>query len=276
MPAPDKGMMTELAKVYFNSSAISLPVEWSQPNDQYDDAFGDAEKNVAPNAPTNLFGQASTNKYHVDAAKAVGDQFAKYIEGICGAICDGIDNWMKMATIAGPIISGPVGTMTPGNVIGPPLGPLILASAPMATPQEMKYSNAIANTFGTAWQMWQLGLMGTLMYPAFAAFPGPVAPPTPNIPMPLITFSSSGEAGLSASMLKNMMDANLGDPNALHASELFDAISKAFGDVFLIFKSSTMVKNVLGTGPIPSFVPPFVPAGPVLGGVATGAPGCIS
>ena len=39
----------------------------------------------------------------------------------------------------------------------------------------------------------------------------------------------------------------------IHASDLFDAIANAFNTVFQIFKTSTLVQNVLGTGPIPSF-----------------------
>jgi len=115
--------------------------------------------------------------------------------------------------------------------------------------------------------------MGTLMYPAFAAFPGPMAPPTPNIPLPLITLSSPGEAALSAEALKGMMVSYLADPAANHAMDLFDALSKAFNTLFQVFKASTMVQNVLGMGPIPTFVPPFVPVGPVLAGWVIPKPG---
>lgn len=276
MPAPQKSMLAGLAKLNFCSKAIKIPAEWAAPSTQFNDAFASSERTVAPNPPTNLFLQATLNHYHVKAAKEVGEGFDKYIDGICGAVCDGVDKWMKLATIAGVIVNGPVGMLMAGNVIGPPLGPLILATAPKATPQELKYSNAIANAFSTAWQAWHAGLMGVLSYPAFAAFPGPMAPPTPNIPMPLIAFSSPGEAALAPATLKSAMVGNLGDPTALHSTDLFDALAQAFNTAFLLFKGTTMVQNVLGMGPIPTFVPPFVPAGPVLGGVANGAPGCLN
>ena len=139
----------------------------------------------------------------------------------------------------------------------------------------LKYSTAIALAFNTQWLTWQSGLTGQLMYPAFAAFPGPMGPPTPNVPMPLITFASPGEVGLSAAMLKNTMVANLADPMAQHHQELFDSIAQAFGVVFPIFKASTMFMNVLGTGPIPTFAPPFVPVGPVMGGTSVPTPGIL-
>ena len=142
MPAPQKDLLAQLAKTNFISKNIQLPLGWAQPGDQYPNAFSPSEKMVAPNSPMNLFRESSLNKYHVDSAKTLGDQFAKYIDGICGAICDGIDKWMKMTMVAGVVITGPVGLLLPGGVIGPPLMPLIFATAPKNTPQEIKYSNA--------------------------------------------------------------------------------------------------------------------------------------
>jgi len=267
-------MLVMLAKMNFCSKGIKLPMEWSEPGDHYPKAFQPGEEAVPPNQPLNLFREESLNKYHVNSAGDVGKQFETYIEGICGAIHGAVDQWRQMATIAGVMIVGPVASI--GIVVGPPLTPLILAQGPKGTPQEVKYTTAIANAFGTAWLPWQASIKvpGLPWYPAFAAFPGPVAPPMPNIPMPLIALVSV-DASLSPGALSGLMMANLGDPTALHAQDLFDAISKAFNTVFTLFKAMTMVTNVLGTGPIPTFAPPFVPVGPVMGGVGTGPPGCL-
>jgi len=275
MPAPQKALFAEPAKLLFKANAIGLPVGWSNPaGNQYPDAFAVSERVTAPD-PASLFLAKSPNKYHVDSQKEVGKGFADFIDGICGAICSAIDQWMKLTSVAGMIVNGPVGVVAPGNVLGPPLFPLIFASAPKNTPQLMKYSKAVAQAFGTAWQTWQSGLTGQLMYPPFAAFPGPMAPPMPNIPMPLIAFASPGEAMLSPSTLKGAMIGNLGDPDALHHKELFDAIAQAFAMVFPIFKATTMFQNVMGTGPIPTFAPPFVPVGPVVMGTSIPAPGVL-
>ena len=275
MPAPSKNMLSKLAKINFATKNIKLPVNWKKPGSQYPDAFKKSERQVAPNPPLNLFREPTLNKYHVEAARTIGKSFEKYIEGVCGAICSGIDKWMKMTSIVSVVINGPVGMLLPGGVIGPPLMPLIFATAPKKTLQEMKYSKAIASAFGTLWQPWSMGLMGTLTYPLFAAFPGPMAPPTPNVPMPLITLSSPGETGLSPTSLKTMMQANLADPKALHASDLFDAIARAFNTVFQPFKATTIIQNVLGTGPIPTFAPPVAPVGPVVMGSVIPTPGVL-
>ncbi|MDX1607326.1 MAG: hypothetical protein R3202_14130, partial [Candidatus Competibacterales bacterium] len=169
MPAPQKAQLAQLTKTLFSAKQIALPTDWTAPGVQFSDAFELSELVTAPNPPTNLFREPTLNKYHVDSAKDIGKEFEDYIDGICDGICDGIDKWLKAATVVGVIINGPVGVVAPGNVQGPPLAPLILAKAPTDTPQKSKYSNAIANSLGTAWQAWHLAITGTLMYPAFAA-----------------------------------------------------------------------------------------------------------
>ena len=43
--------------------------------------------------------------------------------------------------------------------------------------------------------------------------------------------------------------------------------------MFKIWQVSTMVTQVTGTGPVPTFAPPYVPGGPVVGGTAIMSPG---
>lgn len=252
MPAPQKSMLSQLTKLNFASKAIKLPTQWSQPGNQYPDAFKASERMVAPNPPLNLFREPSLNKYHVDTAKKIGKQYEKYIDGISGAICSGIGDWMKMASMVGVVTGGPVGVVRPGCVLGPPLMPLIFKSAPKSTAQELKYSKAIATAFGTSWQSWHMGISGAM------AFPSLPWTPCPNVPMPLIALPSVGEAMMSPTTLKMSMMGNLGDPTALHAMDLFDAIAKSFAMVFQTYKGATIVMNVFGTV-----------------AVANGPPGCL-
>ncbi len=275
MPAPQAKVLAQLTKTNFIAKNIKIPMNWSSPGEQFNSAFAPADRAVTANPPTCLFREATLNKNHVEAAKKLGDDFEAFIDAISDAICNGIDQWMKTTTIAGVIITGPAGVLAPGNVMGPPLAQLILTKAPRSTAQDLKYSMAIANAIGAAWQAWHLGLAGMLSYPAFAAFPGPMAPPTPALPMPLAAFASAGETLLTSVLLGEQMAANLADPTALHARELFASLAAAFGNVFQIFKASSVVQNVLGMGPVPTFAPPFVPVGPVMGGVGNGQPGCI-
>ncbi len=277
-PAVDKiSLFIQLAYLNFISKFVFLPTNWALPVPglQFDDAFAAADLWVAPNSPLNLFREPTFNAYHVKTAKVIGKGFEKFIKDICDSVCDAIGMWRTLTVFTGVVINGPTGTIVPGGVTGPPLLPFILMSAPMDTPMQMKYSMAIGNAISTAWQTWQSGLTGTLAYPAFAAFPGPMAPPMPSIPIPVAALSSPGESQFSPSTLKSAMDANFGDPTAKHASALFESIARAFFAVFQMFKPATLVLTVLGTGPIPSFAPPVVPVGPVVGGSSIPVPGVI-
>ena len=275
MPAPQAALLKELAKLQFRARMTRLPTQWKPPSSQYPDAFQAGELPSAPGSPMNLFREPDLCAINVKTATKISNKYAKYIDGACDAICFSIDKWMKSSMVVGMIINGPVGMVLPGSVQGIPLGPLILAKGPKSTPMEIAYTTAISQAFDMSWRAWHMGMTGTLMYPSFAVFPGPVAPPMPNIPMPVIALPSAGEGMLAPTTLSTFMLMFLGNPLAPHAKVLFDSIAMAFATVFPIFKATSMVTNVLGMGPIPTFAPPVVPAGPVVMGTSIPKPGSI-
>jgi len=63
------------------------------------------------------------------------------------------------------------------------------------------------------------------------------------------------------------------DPQAPLHKEIFESVADAFEKSYNVWKGTTMVTNILGTGPVPTFAPPYVPVGPVVGGVGTMTPG---
>jgi hypothetical protein len=267
-----------LAKVKFAGFSLKVPTGWQQPQGdpqgkQYGDAFKPDEKTSAPDTMVPpLFQPASLNKYHTDTQKKLNQQFGDFIDGMCSAVCSAWSQWQSTASMAGIIVAAV--TASGGQMVGPPLQGLILPSAPKTTPMAIKYSTAIATAIGLGWLSWSssIKIPGLPFYPAFAAFAGPMAPPTPNVPVPLAALTQV-TAPLMCQTLKGQMTGLLGDPMAPFAKELFESISDAFEKCFNIWQPSTMVTNVLGLGPIPTFAPPFVPVGPVVGGTATMAPG---
>ncbi|HVV86844.1 MAG TPA: hypothetical protein VHE35_27590 [Kofleriaceae bacterium] len=276
MPAPQASMMQQLARLQFTSFQIKVPQGWQQPSgdpgaDHYGKAFKTDEKTTAPGAPP-LVQPQSLNKYHTETQKMHIDKFGSYIDKTCSAICSAWSTWQSAATLVGVVVNAVTASM--GQVVGPPLTPLILAQGEVSTPMYLKYTNVIANVIGTAWLSYTASIKvpGMPWYPAFAAFPGPVAPPTPNVPCPVIALTQV-TASVGKAALKGQMIGQLGDPNAPCHKELFDSIADAFEKVFQIWQGSTLVNNVLGTGPIPTFAPPYVPAGPVVGGVGNMTPG---
>ncbi len=120
---------------------------------------------------------------------------------------------------------------------------------------------------------------GAPWYPAFAAFPGPVAPPMPNVAWPLIACPSTGMADITVpeklkkAMLKEFDDGVAEKCHDKIHETIFEAIATALAPGFLIWVSSQMVNLVMGTGQIPTFAPPVVPVGPVVNGQNIPAPG---
>lgn len=274
MPAPQASMMKQLARLKFSGNGLKVPDQWSGPPDQgmYNNSFKADEKGTSPDptAPP-LFLPHSLNKYHTDTQKRLTKDIGGYMDGVIDAICSAWGQWQTAASMVGVIINAV--TASVGQVIGPPLTPLILASAPKNTPQLMKYSNAIAQVIGTGWLAYtaSIKIPGLPWYPAFAASPTPVAVPTPNIPMPVIALTQV-TAPVSAQVMKGLMISQLADPMAMYHRELFDAITDAFEKCFQMWQTTTMVTNVIGTGPVPSWTP-VSPAGPVVAGVGTMPPG---
>jgi hypothetical protein len=275
MPAPQASAMQQLARLKFTSFNLKVPTNWKDPQgdagDHYGRAFKPDEKASSPGMPP-LFQPASLNKYHTDTQKMHIGKIGGFIDGICSAICSAWSTWQTASTMVGVIINAV--TATGGQIVGPPWTPLILASAPKASPMEMKYSNVIAQVIGTAWLSFTATVKVTGMpwYPAFAAVPSPVAPPAPNVPCPFAALTQV-PMSISCNVLKMQMVGQLADPAAPFSKELFEAISDAFEKTYNLWKVSTMVTNVLGTGPVPTFAPPYVPVGPVVGGIGTMTPG---
>ncbi len=266
--------MQQLARLKFASFALQVPQNWKQPSnsDHYGRAFKDSEKSTAPVTGLALVQPASLNKYHTDTQKMHHGKIGAFLDGTMSAIASAWSQWQTTATMVGVVINAV--TAVGGQIVGPPWTPLIMASAPKSTPMELKYSNVIANVIGTAWLSFTATVKVTGMpwYPAFAAVPSPVAPPAPNVPCPFAALTQV-PVSISTNVLKMQMIGQLGDPTAPFHKELFESIADAFEKTYNLWKVSTMVTNVLGTGPVPTFAPPYVPVGPVVGGVGTMTPG---
>jgi len=278
MPAPQSAMVKQLARAKFSSFGLRVPQNWQTPSgdpaaSHYGDAFPADQKATQPDTSVPpLFMPASMNKYHTDAQKMHNGKVGSFIDGICDAICSAWSTWQTAASMVGIMVNGPTASL--GQIVGPPLTPLILAQGPKSSPMEMKYTTVIANVIGTAWLSFTatVKVPGMPWYPMFAVCPSPVAPPTPNIPCPFAALTQV-PVSISTNVLKMQMVGQLGDPQAPFHQELFESIANAFEQTYNTWKATTMVTNVLGTGPVPTFAPPYVPMGPVVGGVATMAPG---
>jgi len=274
MPAPDPSRMKEFARAKFTSFNLKVPQNWKPPQGEdsqlYTDAFEPAHRVTSPGFPP-LFQAATLNKYHTDSQKMHIAKIGKFIDGTCEAICSAWSDWQRMASMVGILINAMAAAG--GQIVGPPWQPLILMKAPKGSPQEAKFSNAIATVISNGWMQFTATVKVPMLpwYPAFAMFAGPVAPPMENTRVPFALLTQV-PVSISAQVMKQQMVGMLGDPQAPFHAELFECICDAFEKCYNIWKTTTMVTKVIGMGAVPSFNP-FTPAGPVVAGVGNMAPG---
>ncbi len=265
MPAPQAKVMQQFARMKFASFGLKVPQNWQEPQgeaaDQYSRAFKPDEKTSTPAMGTPpLFQPASLNKYHTDVQKMLCAKFGDYIDGICSAICSAWGKWQSMATMTGLVVVGPV--VSVGQIVGPPLTPLILAEAPKATPGELIYSTAIAQVIGTGWLTFTstIKIPGLPLFPAYAALAVPVAPPMPHPPVSIAALPQM-PASIMCNALKAQKIASHGNPQAQYHAELYESVAHAFEQSYNIWKTTTMITNllVIATGGTP--VSPIPAAG---------------
>lgn len=187
-----------------------------------------------------------------------------------------VRQWQQAARLRGVAINGQ--HALGGHVEGPSLRQSI-AAAMTARGAPNEVADRFAGAVADAWSAWHQALRvpGLPWYPAFAAFPGPNAVPTPNVPTPLVSLVSAQASQLAPAALRDRIVAALGplaqQPGAAAAAEQF---AHRFAGRFQTWRAMVIVKGVIGSGPVPGFKPPLSPVGPVVGGKVHETPGAFT
>ena len=190
-----------------------------------------------------------------------------------------VDMWKLQAKFRNIKIYAVAATGAPGCLDGPDLESLINHAPTVAGMQghEAELRDAVAEGVADCFDDWQDKVIvpGLPWYPAFAAWPGPSAPPMPNVPVPLIscTSSSLNKIATPGPLTDAMVDAL---PDSLQVDTIttpLGAIAASLAMAFSIWVASQQVMNVLGKGKVPAFAPPYVPVGPVVNGSVISQPG---
>jgi hypothetical protein len=217
--------------------------------------------------PPALFLAASGDKRDLDLQLVGSEAVDSYLSRMCDAVGRAHTAWRQRAMLVKVAINGPMASG--GSLTGGGLGPDTRQNAPREGPWQVSRTEAIAKGIGICWENWQLSVSvpGATWYPSFAAFPGPLAPPTPNVPMPLVALQQNPGHLSTPQLKRNMLNHYTGDNE--WPGELFEAVAFGFERAFHSWAPSQMVMSVMGTGPVPGFAPPYVPVGPVIGGTGT-------
>ena len=125
--------------------------------------------------------------------------------------------------------------------------------------------------FKESWENWAKyhSLLAPGAYPGFDVVPGPKALPARNVPFPLAGGQPRPDPrglGMSPLKLNQKVLANLGTNAKLRdVQSAVRAFATDLGARFAGCMSSCQLERVMGSGPVPSFAPPFKLVGPVKG-----------
>jgi len=194
------------------------------------------------------------------------ENWQKWLNGAKSGVTTAVAVWTTAAKLKGVRVNA--GMATGGRIRG--AFPSALVSAMVAgqgAPGNV--SSAFGAATAAAWSGWTRAVRvpGLPWYPSFVSWPGPVAPPMPNTPSPLLAIAPGAfiNPGSVSSSIMSSLNENASDEGAAEAVQQF---AQWLSISFIIWAASSQVMLVMGQGPVPTYAPPYVPVGPVVGGKA--------
>jgi hypothetical protein len=273
----------------FAGKQLKLPMQFKMPlgktsTMQYLKAWKLSDHIAIPKlTPPWFFPAQPANKYYQKSCDEVGKAFKELHDTMIDAVVFSHNMWKLQAKFQNLQVMAVSAIGTPGCLDGPELESNIKNFPGCASwsGNKGKYRDAVAKGVSKCFKDWQdkVTVPGLPWYPAFAAFPSAMAPPMPNVPVPLIACPSAMMSKIAApndmkSEMINALDSGLKDKDKDKQHEaLFEAIATVLSLAFVTWLPAQQVMLVMGKGPIPSFAPPFVPVGPVVGGDNISSPG---
>ena len=208
---------------------------------------------------------------------SMASQVAQALAGMPNnAMLDGVKYghtmWSLQAGFRDLVVMAVSAIGQPGCLHGPNIEASILTSPQMASATGIgaEICHGVAKGVARCFFDWQenVTVPGLPWYPAFVAFPAPQAPPMPNIPMPLASCVSTRAHRITTpSQLEDEMYDAMPDDLKIQAVRTYlSGLASQIAMYFGIWLASQQVTMVMGMGPVPSFAPPYVPVGPVVGG----------
>ena len=213
-----------------------------------------------------LFRAASNSPADVAHQQAMHELYDSMFQQLIAAIEHGFNLYRQSAGLVDIVINGP--HASGGRLQGPNLDKLIMTAPSVSTWSGPKVimRDAVAKGLHQQWSKLadSVRVPGLLWYPAFVAHPGLMAPPIPNVPTPFKALTHDPGA-TSPTALKGAMRSWL-HHHFNYSDESFESIALGFDSALQVWKGVQMVTQVMGTGPVPNFAPPFSPAAPVARG----------
>jgi len=188
------------------------------------------------------------------------------------AVISGHEIFKQTARFNNVKINGGIASGPPGCLQGSDIKPFIKSDSKLVGHQgaNKHMVDAVTKVVGDNFNLWQNTLMipNLMLYPMFNFIPGPMAPPMPNIPTQLTKLVSPFQNHLTnPSLIAQQIVGHLPSEmqNGMNAN-MIEQIATMVASYFEQWFQFQYITDVLGTGPVPHFHPPFSFGGPVQNG----------
>jgi hypothetical protein len=184
--------------------------------------------------------------------------------------CDGVNAWLAGLKVNGGKLDGTVGRLTPGSLQSNGIFRQIMWTAMKRGGAPDLVSVAFSDTLANHWKAWFDGYEIELEYRGFDAVESSFADPIANKPVMFAKGKSLAEAMLtSENLAAAIQQATLSIAFQQGVYEACFWFSEWFIQRFDEWRNKILLTNVIGSGPVPSYAPPAVMSGPVVGGTLT-------
>jgi hypothetical protein len=207
------------------------------------------------------------------AIPSSGLNWSEIVEAAKDGVRQGIQVWSLSPRFTSGLINGSVLIIPPGSLKGPSFSKKIIDEI-MTLDVPVQIALAFAEPIWSGWEFWSKTFSGSYpnAFPSFTNFPGPSAPPTPVIPLSVVSASFDREK-LTADSLRSQILTRLVEwKENPEAQKAVGEFAQWFDECFTKAVTKARIENLMGQGPVPSYAPPEVPNGPVVNGTLIQSP----
>ena len=173
-----------LGNLKFFAVGLKLPINFDEKYYKDRNPEQGEQGNMPQTMPPWFMAPHPGYKYQQDSCDKIGQNFKDFHDTMIDAVGFAHNMWKLQAKFGNLQIMAVSAIGSPGCLSGPELESLIKTAPQCAawTGNMAKHRDAVAKGVSKCFKQWQdqVTIPGLPLYPAFAAFPGPMAPPMPN------------------------------------------------------------------------------------------------
>jgi hypothetical protein len=211
-----------------------------------------------------------------EAPTATKAKWSMWTDATFAGMSLGVDQWRLDAELQNVRIVGGLAIGHPGSLRSATSFAATIRARLIHAHAPASLAEAVSEAIWQAWKSWadNVTIPSLPWYPAFFAWPGPVAPPMPNSPSPLMLCASSGINGMLPLPLSAAITARLAGTPIPGGEAAIGTLATQVSGAFMQWLASANVMMALGSGTTAAAFP-FMPIAPVTGAVVHSR-GCLA